>query len=135
MNIEIIKNILSVSNNKKNTILFFLKYNEQQKLKNTEYKVGIQNIHHEKSGAYTGEISAEMVKFLDVQYAIVGHSERRQYFFETDTQINEKIKSALNADLYPVVCVGSPFLNFFTIQNKWPGPKSLSSSSSLSIDQ
>ena len=75
-------------------------------LKNTEYKVGIQNIHHEKSGAYTGEISAEMVKFLDVQYAIIGHSERRQYFFETDAQINGKIKSALSANLCPVVCVG-----------------------------
>lgn len=75
-------------------------------LKNTDYKVGIQNIHHEKSGAYTGEISAEMVKFLDVQYAIIGHSERRQYFFETDAQINGKIKSALSANLCPVVCVG-----------------------------
>ena len=75
-------------------------------LKNTDYKVGIQNIHHEKSGAYTGEISAEMVKFLDVQYAIIGHSERRQYFFETDAQINGKIKSALSANLCPVVCIG-----------------------------
>ena len=75
-------------------------------LKNTDYKVGIQNIHHEKSGAYTGEISAEMVKFLYVQYAIIGHSERRQYFFETDAQINGKIKSALSANLCPVVCVG-----------------------------
>ena len=108
--IELIKKVLHSSTSDSSEIIFFppsialsaISY----ELKNTEYKVGIQNIHHEESGAYTGEISAEMVKSLDVQYAIIGHSERRQYFFETDTQINGKIKNAFKADLCPVVCVG-----------------------------
>ncbi len=108
--LELVRQVLDGSSSDGSEIIFFPPSIALSaisgELKNTEYKVGIQNIHHEKSGAYTGEISAEMVKFLDVQYAIIGHSERKQYFFETDTQINGKIKSALNADLYPVVCVG-----------------------------
>ena len=89
--LELIKKVLHSSTSDSSEIIFFPPSIALSaisgELKNTEYKVGIQNIHHEESGAYTGEISAEMVKSLDVQYAIIGHSERRQYFFETDTQV------------------------------------------------
>ena len=108
--IELVRQILDGSSSGSSEIIFFPPSIALSvlsgELKNTEYKVGIQNIHHEESGAFTGEISAEMVKSLDVQYAIIGHSERRQYFFETDAQINGKIKNALKVDLCPVVCVG-----------------------------
>ena len=108
--IKLVRQILDGSSSDSSEIIFFPPSIALSvisgELKNTEYKVGIQNIHHEESGAFTGEISAEMVKSLDVQYAIIGHSERRQYFFETDTQINGKIKNAFKADLCPVVCVG-----------------------------
>ena len=76
------------------------------KLKNSGYSFGVQNIHHEENGAFTGEISAHMAKSLDVQYAIIGHSERRQYFLETDQQINGKIHNALKVGICPVVCIG-----------------------------
>ena len=76
------------------------------KLKDSGYSVGVQNIHHENSGAFTGEVSAKMVKDLDVKYAIIGHSERRQYFLETDSQVNAKINNTIIAGLCPVVCIG-----------------------------
>lgn len=69
-------------------------------------KVGGQNCHFEKSGAFTGEISADMLKDIGAQYVILGHSERRTYFFETDEVINQKIKSALECNLKVVLCVG-----------------------------
>ena len=72
----------------------------------TNIKVGAQNMHFEKSGAYTGEISAEMLKTINVEYVIIGHSERRQYFNETDESVNKKIKAAFENDLKPIVCVG-----------------------------
>ena len=73
---------------------------------NTQISVGAQNCHFENLGAYTGEISPSMLKELDVKYVILGHSERRDYFFETDELINKKIKSALNHSLKPILCVG-----------------------------
>lgn len=69
-------------------------------------KIGAQNCHLEKSGAFTGEISASMLKVLGVDYVILGHSERRNYFGETDEIINKKVKSALENDLRPIICVG-----------------------------
>ncbi|QSH42495.1 triose-phosphate isomerase [Lentisphaerota bacterium ZTH] len=69
-------------------------------------KVGSQNIHWAESGAFTGEISAEMLKETGVEYAIIGHSERRQYFGETDATVNQRIKAALAAGLIPIVCIG-----------------------------
>jgi triosephosphate isomerase len=69
-------------------------------------KLGAQNVHWEASGAFTGEISAAMLKDLGVTYAIVGHSERRQYFGETDETVNKRTKAALAAGLTPIVCVG-----------------------------
>ena len=69
-------------------------------------KLGAQNIHWEPSGAYTGEISAAMLKDLGVTHVIIGHSERRQYFGETDATVNLRTKAALDAGLVPIVCVG-----------------------------
>ena len=68
--------------------------------------LGAQNVHWEASGAFTGEISAAMLKDLGVKYVIIGHSERRQYFGETDETVNKRTKAALAAGLIPLVCVG-----------------------------
>lgn len=73
---------------------------------NTNIKIGAQNMHWEKTGAYTGEISGEMLKAIGVEYVIIGHSERRQYFAETDETVNKKLKAALTYELKPIVCVG-----------------------------
>ena len=69
-------------------------------------KVGAENVHFEKSGAFTGEISADMLTEVGVEYVVVGHSERRQYFGETDETVNKRTKAALAAGLKPIVCVG-----------------------------
>ncbi|MBQ8922678.1 MAG: triose-phosphate isomerase [Oscillospiraceae bacterium] len=69
-------------------------------------KIGAENVHFEKSGAFTGEISAEMLTELGVEYVVIGHSERRQYFGETDETVNKRTKAALAAGLKPIVCVG-----------------------------
>ncbi|NPV42694.1 MAG: triose-phosphate isomerase [Firmicutes bacterium] len=72
----------------------------------TAIGLGAQNMHWERSGAYTGEISPCMLKEIGCKYIIIGHSERRQYFGETDEMVNLKVKSAFNHDLIPIVCVG-----------------------------
>ena len=72
----------------------------------TNIKIGAQNMHWEEKGAYTGEVSGQMLKSIGVEYVIIGHSERRQYFAETDETVNKKIKSALSNGLKPIVCVG-----------------------------
>ena len=72
----------------------------------THVKLGAQNLHFEDAGAYTGEVSAVMLKSVGCSYAIIGHSERRQYFGETDASVNAKAKKALQYDLIPIVCVG-----------------------------
>ena len=72
----------------------------------TQVKLGAQNMHWEKDGAFTGEISAEMLRDAGCQYVILGHSERRQFFGETDAGVNRKVKVALAANLTPIVCVG-----------------------------
>ena len=73
---------------------------------NTNIKIGAQNMHWKEKGAYTGEISGQMLKSIGVEYVIIGHSERRQYFAETDETVNLKVKSALENNLKPIVCVG-----------------------------
>ena len=73
---------------------------------NTNIKIGAQNMHWEESGAYTGEVSGKMLKAIGVEYVIIGHSERRQYFAETDETVNKKLKSAFKYGLKPIVCVG-----------------------------
>jgi len=77
-----------------------------QNLHGSSIRLGAQNIHWETVGAYTGEISAPMLTELGVRYVIVGHSERRQYFGETDETVNMRIKAAQNAGLTPILCVG-----------------------------
>ena len=74
--------------------------------KGTNIKIGAQNLHFEDSGAYTGEISADMLVSMGVEYVIIGHSERRQYFAETDVTVNKKLIKALEKGLKPIVCVG-----------------------------
>ncbi|KAI4453485.1 triosephosphate isomerase [Holotrichia oblita] len=75
-------------------------------VKGTNIKVGAQNVHFEEAGAFTGEISASMLKEIGAEYVIIGHSERRQYFGETDETVNKRTKAALAAGLIPIVCVG-----------------------------
>lgn len=76
------------------------------KLRNTAVKVGAQNIHWEKSGAFTGEIAGPMLSELGVRYVVVGHSERRQYFGDTDETVNARLKAAQDAGITPILCVG-----------------------------
>ena len=72
----------------------------------TNIKIGAQNMHWEEKGAFTGEISGNMLKSIGVEYVIIGHSERRAYFAETDEIVNKKIKAALKCKLKPIICVG-----------------------------
>ena len=75
-------------------------------LKGTKIALGAQNVHFAEKGAYTGEISASMLKEYGVEYVIIGHSERRQYFGETDETVNKRTLAALAAGLTPIVCIG-----------------------------
>ena len=72
----------------------------------TNIKLGAQNVHFAEKGAYTGEISAAMLKELGCEYVIIGHSERRQYFGETDETVNKRTLAAVKAGLVPIICVG-----------------------------
>ena len=74
--------------------------------KGTGIGVGAQNVHFEKEGAYTGEVSVPMLQYIGVDYCIVGHSERRQYFNETDKSVNLKLKALLETEITPILCVG-----------------------------
>ena len=69
-------------------------------------RLGAQNVHFATSGAFTGELSADMLKACGVEYAIIGHSERRQYFGETDHTVNLRVKAAVAGGLIPIICVG-----------------------------
>ena len=74
--------------------------------KGTNIKIGAENVHFKSSGAYTGEVSADMLKEIGTEYVIIGHSERRQYFAETDETVNLRTKAALAAGLKVILCVG-----------------------------
>lgn len=78
----------------------------KEAINGTDIKLGAQNMHFEELGAYTGEISASMLKEIGIDYVIIGHSERRQYFNETDETVNKKIKTAIKHDIKPILCVG-----------------------------
>ncbi|MFQ5571074.1 MAG: triose-phosphate isomerase [Rhodothermales bacterium] len=75
-------------------------------LRGSGIRLGAQNMHQVDSGAYTGEVSASMLRSVGCDYAILGHSERRQYFGETDASVNAKVKRAMGHDLVPILCVG-----------------------------
>ncbi|HHX22065.1 MAG TPA: triose-phosphate isomerase [Clostridiales bacterium] len=78
----------------------------KQALRGSKIKLGAQNVHFAESGAYTGELSAQMLKEAGVSYVIIGHSERRQYFGETDETVNKRTRAAVAAGLTPIICVG-----------------------------
>ena len=84
------------------TDLFYCLLNAQ----GTNIKIGAQNMHFAENGAYTGEVSGKMLKSIGVEYVIIGHSERREYFAETDETVNKKLKSAFENELKPILCVG-----------------------------
>jgi triosephosphate isomerase len=81
----------------------------RERIKDTNIKLGAQNMHWEKQGAFTGEVSPGMLKDVGCDYVIVGHSERRQYFAETDETVNHKVKAAFANALIPIMCVGETF--------------------------
>lgn len=81
-------------------------YVVKEALIDSNIKIGAQNMHYEDKGAYTGEISPSMLKSMGIEYVIIGHSERRQYFNETDEFVNKKMKSSLKYDIIPILCVG-----------------------------
>ncbi len=74
--------------------------------KGSNIKVGAQNMHFEENGAFTGEVSPSMLKDMGVEYVIIGHSERRQYFNETDETVNKKLKAAYSHAIQPIFCIG-----------------------------
>lgn len=81
-------------------------YTATRAFRDARVSAGAQNVYHMPSGAYTGEISVEMLRDLGVRYVIVGHSERRQYFNETDVMVNKKVQASLEAGMHPIICVG-----------------------------
>ncbi len=108
--IDFIQELTPLVKDTKNEVILCVPYTDLfyslLHVQDTNIKIGAQNMHWEEKGAYTGEISASMLKSIGVEYVIIGHSERRQYFAETDGTVNKKIKSALQHGLKPIVCVG-----------------------------
>lgn len=98
-----------VNNDKVEAVIcapFTLLKDLKQATKCTNIKIGAQNMHFEEKGAFTGEISPLMLKELDMDYVVIGHSERRQYFNETDETVNKKVLKALEVGIDPILCVG-----------------------------
>ena len=108
--IDFIQKLTPLVKDTKNEVILCVPYTDLfyalLHVQDTNIKIGAQNMHWEEKGAYTGEVSAQMLKSIGVEYVIIGHSERRQYFAETDETVNKKIKSALAHGLKPIVCVG-----------------------------
>ena len=98
-----------VNNDKVEAVIcapFTLLKDLKQATKGTNINIGAQNMHFEEKGAFTGEISPLMLKELDMDYVVIGHSERRQYFNETDETVNKKVLKALEVGIDPILCVG-----------------------------
>ena len=108
--IEFIEKLTPLVKNTENEAILCVPYTDLfyclMNVQGTNIKIGAQNMHWEEKGAYTGEISGKMLKSIGVEYVIIGHSERRQYFAETDETVNKKIKAAFENGLKPIVCVG-----------------------------
>jgi len=107
---ELVDSLLPQIRDSKATVVLCVPYTDldivHSLIKDTGVKLGAQNVSFADSGAYTGEISAEMLLECGVEYVIVGHSERRQYFGETDQTVNKRIIQALSCNLIPILCVG-----------------------------
>ena len=102
----------------------------------TNVKLGAQSIHWAQSGAYTGEISASMLKSLGVEYAIIGHSERRQYFGETDETVNLRAKAAIAAGIIPIICVGESLEQRESgVTNAWVSGQTKAALADISAEQ
>ena len=105
-----IEGFLPLVKDSKNEIVIFPSYTNllfaSQKLTASKVLLGAQNVHAEPNGAYTGEVSGQMLKSVGAKYVLVGHSERRKYFYEKNDQINKKIKEALGQGLKVVLCIG-----------------------------
>lgn len=108
--VELVENLIPLVKDAKCEVIvcptFTSLYPVIEKVKGTNIKVGAQNMYFEESGAFTGEISPLMLKSMGVNYVILGHSERREYFKEDDSLINKKVKVAFDYDLIPILCVG-----------------------------
>lgn len=108
--IEYIENFSKLVKDTNNEVILCVPYTDLfyalLTAQNTNVKIGAQNMHFEEKGAYTGEVSAQMLKAIGVEYVIIGHSERRQYYNETDETVNKKVKAAFENELKPIVCVG-----------------------------
>lgn len=108
--ISMITNLAPLVENSENEVVLCMPYVDLfyglLTAQGTNIKIGAQNMHFEEKGAYTGEVSGKMLNSIGVEYVIIGHSERRQYFNETDESVNKKIKAAFANNLKPIVCVG-----------------------------
>ena len=108
--VELVNSIKDITNETDVEVVVCAPYTALSEIKKqidgTKLKLGAQNMHWEESGAFTGEISVNMLNDIGVDYCIIGHSERRQYFNETDETVNKKIKTALAHHIKPIICVG-----------------------------
>lgn len=107
---ELINELKPLVENSKNDVVICVPFTSfaaaVEACKGTKIKVGAQNMYFEESGAFTGEIAPDMLCELGVEYVVLGHSERRQYFAETDETVNKKVKKAFEHNLIPIICVG-----------------------------
>ena len=107
---NLIKELLPLVRNKDVDVVFCVPFIDlpyaAEMLKGSAVSLGAQNMHFEEKGAYTGEISADMLYEIGTEYVIIGHSERRTYFAETDETVNKKLKVAIDHDLIPILCCG-----------------------------
>ncbi|WKY45572.1 triose-phosphate isomerase [Eubacteriaceae bacterium ES2] len=108
--VELMNTLVPLVGNASVEVVFCPPYLSLQKavemVKDTVIGIGAQNMHYEKNGAFTGEVSGEMLKAIDVSYVVLGHSERREFFNETDEAVNKKALKALELGITPIVCCG-----------------------------
>ncbi len=112
--VELIKDLKPLVAKSKPEVVVCVPYTDlwavAEEIKGSKIKLGAENVAWADSGAFTGEISADMLKEIGVEYVIIGHSERRQYFGETDESVNARLVQALKKELKPIVCVGETLI-------------------------